>query len=503
MRYRAVKGEIFMMPCKSWSRVEAPKKENVTEISFAHFKTEATHSGNYTCHTRAGLQLLHLQVVNNTVGCSSVEESRVTLWVGQGGQITCPGHNCSNSTTSVWHKGNRRVSELILRGKEVFENGSLFLHEVSKHDNNVFFCDRVVSERGVNWTIRRSVTVKALEPEKYPPRILSPENNTVQKVELGSSNTLRCEVFFPEADPGVVQWFMNDDGALVNMTMATYREEKLDWGLCIIGKVIIEQTTAHDLDKTYICFTQNKSGNNSSTVYLKKIQWPSLIEYSLAPLLFVTCLGLVVRVKWMEIQLFVKSRWTFHKPELGHKDYDVFLSYVWTRSSTELASSHRRHNNHDGAFPFSLDPLEVNVPSERLELLLPHVLEDQWGYRLCLMDRDFLPGRAYTTAVANAIQRSQLLICLLSADYLSDNNAVFVLESGVQTLLQNAGVKLQLIWINRGPVSLPQLDPPLPVVIEKALKVLPALKWTSGTNTNFWKCLRKAMPHQKLSSLQK
>ncbi|KAK7898338.1 hypothetical protein WMY93_019191 [Mugilogobius chulae] len=163
--------------------------------------------------------------------------------------------------------------------------------------------------------------------------------------------------------------------------------------------------------------------------------------------------GIVVRVKWMEIQLILKSRWTFCKPDVDRKDFDVFLSYVWKTSSSGRVYSLKYTIMVDGAFPFSLDPLQVEVPSERLELLLPHVLEDQWGYRLCLLERDYLPGGVYTKDVVNAIHRSHVLICLLSAEYLSDNNAVFVLESGVQSLLQNSGIKLQLIWTNRAPVS--------------------------------------------------
>lgn len=180
----------------------------------------------------------------------------------------------------------------------------------------------------------------------------------------------------------------------------------------------------------------------------------------------------------------------------GHKDFDVLLSFVWRTSSPELDSPPLRDN---GAFPFSLGPLAVEIPSESPELLLPHVLEDQWGYRLCLMERDYLPGGAYTNDVADAIQRSQMLICLLSTEYLLDNKAMFVLESGVQAFLQNSGTKLQLIWTNTGPVSPVHLDPPLPVVVQKALKVMPALKWTSAANTNFWRRLRKAMPHQRVS----
>lgn len=39
---------------------------------------------------------------------------------------------------------------------------------------------------------------------------------------------------------------------------------------------------------------------------------------------------------------------------------------------------------------------------------------------------------AYTNDVVLAIQRSQMLICVLSAEYLSNTDAVFILESGLQ-----------------------------------------------------------------------
>ncbi|KAJ0001645.1 hypothetical protein NQD34_001441 [Periophthalmus magnuspinnatus] len=314
--------------------------------------------------------------------------------------------------------------------------------------------------------------------------------NFLSVLKIGLSHTLKCVVDFPKADPTVIQWFMKDNGHLKNLTMEKIEEVKeVKWETRVIGKAIIEQVASQDLNKTYICIAQNTSGNVSSTIYLKKthnIQWPSLIEYSLGSILFVSSLGIVVYLKWLEIQLILKSCWTFDKADVGHKDFDVFLSSVWSTTSVDMVSSPLRHNK-----------------DESLEQLLPHVLEDQWGYRLCLMDRDFLPGEAYTKDVVNAIQRSQMLICLLSAEYFSNNNAVFVLESGVQALLQNSGFKLQLIWTHRGPASLQQLDPPLPVVIQKALKVLPVLKFTSVTNTNFWRSLRKAMPHQRISSLQK
>uniref|UniRef100_A0A8C6T9U5 Ig-like domain-containing protein n=1 Tax=Neogobius melanostomus TaxID=47308 RepID=A0A8C6T9U5_9GOBI len=395
LRYRAVSGEMFMMPCKKWFRVGS-HNHSVAEKDFAPFKAETAHSGNYTCFISTSPEVRRdflLQIVNKTMECSSPDEDRTTLKIGAGGNITCPGHNCSSGTPTVWYKGNKSVNEMKKRGISVRE-GRLHLRTVYRYDSTVFFCDRVLSERGVNWTMRRSVTVKALSSlDKERPRILSPRNNMEQEVVLGTDHTLRCETHFPQADPpGDVRWVRKSSGHLVNLTMEKLEEKELEWDVRAIGKATLRKVTAQDLNGEYTCIAQNTSGNKSATIFLKKkniVQWSSLVEYALGPLLLVTGLTIVLRVKWLEIQLILKSRWTFGKTDVGHKDFDVLLSYVWRTSSMELNSPPLRHNS---AFPFKLDPLEVEIPSKRPELLLPHVLEDQWGYRLCLMERDYLPG---------------------------------------------------------------------------------------------------------------
>ncbi|KAM7014976.1 interleukin-18 receptor accessory protein-like, partial [Tautogolabrus adspersus] len=455
-------------------------------------------------------RFFHLQVVkNSSLGCFHPEESSVLLFVGVGSKIHCPGFNCSDDTDAIWYKGNKTVSDL--RRKSCEKNGVLHLCQVYVHDTGVYFCDRQLIEQGVKWTFRRAVKATAVpnpNKQRAPPRIMYPDSSTTEEAELGQSHTLTCKVYFPfeQKFSPKVRWFMHDGGNMEFMTLlhmeAPQQERENFPEYKITQRSIIKEVTPQHLNNTYTCIATNSFGNSCITIKLKKkikVQWPSLVGYPIASLLLVGGLGIILHVKWLELQLIYRSHLQCGKHEGEEKEFDVFLSFVWSDSSTETEGP----DTDEEACLSSFDQLnsEGKVTHKPLEVLLPQVLEEQWGYRLCLLERDVLPGGAYTNEVVSAIKRSRMLICLVSADYLSNSNAVFVLESGVQALLQNSSPKLLLILANRGSAALLQPDPPLPVLVQRALKVLPSLDWTSGkparATSNFWKSLRDAMPDHR------
>ncbi|XP_008290780.1 interleukin-18 receptor accessory protein isoform X2 [Stegastes partitus] len=516
LHYRAVEGETFMLPCINssptvWSRT-GEGGEEYKGHSFdcgKAFLAEAKHSGKYTDLTSGSKLIFHLQVEKLSVGCYQPgEKSHVTLRLTAGGKLTCPGLKCSNNTDVLWYKGDKT--------KSCVDNGELQFKPVRERDGGVYFCDRRLREENITWTLRRavSVTVTPRSSPSSPPTILN--NSEPEEVELGLPYNLTCKVSF-EYEEGFspkVLWYMNYNGNTENTTLLPSEElhpqREILEELKIIQVSIIKKVTPQHLNHTYTCSTSNAVGNSSITIKLKrrnKAKWPCLVGHAVVSFLVVAGLGGIVHLKRLELEIIYRSYFQYGKHDTEKKQFDVFLSYAWSPLLADVTKSWTL-SSRSGSFKneeacqsitelFSTDDGEAT--QRPLEVLLPKVLEDQWGYRLCLLDRDMLPGGAYTNDVVLAIERSRMLICVLSADYLTNSNAVFVLESGIQALLQKRALKLLLIWTSGASGSLMEADPPLPTLVRKALRVLPSLKWSSSkparSKSNFWGSLRKAMPN--------
>ncbi|XP_029952041.1 interleukin-18 receptor accessory protein-like isoform X2 [Salarias fasciatus] len=490
----------------SWFRTEEGGEETQgSPIECrTRFQVETKHSGNYTSLTG---MVLHLQVLDGVATrCVESDRTSVYLKVAVSGTIPCPRFLCGNNTDVIWYKGNKPVCEMQRDLSE--KEGNLTLRSVKYADSGIYFCDRLISDQGVLWTLRRAVNVTAI-PSIDAPTI--PEGNTEEEVELGQPHTLTCTAYFDfePVSSRKVEWYMNYGGNMENMTplpMEASQEKPVDVDKYeVIKAAIIKEVTLQHLSHTYTCIASNTAGNSSITVKLKrkiKEKWPSLFGYPIVSVLLVSGLGVILHLKWLEIQLIYKSHFKFGKQCEDGKQFDVFLSHVWSAPLVEVAESSTLSSrpglssDDEQLFPITVLDKTSNVP---LEGLLPHVLEGQWGYRLCLLERDVVPGGAYTNDVVLAVKRSRMLICVLSAEYLSNSNAVFVLESGVKALLQASAFKLLVIWTGGAPTSPIQQD--LPKLVQRALKVLPSLDWNSGNPArgtgNFWRSLRKILPRHR------
>ncbi|XP_024857891.2 interleukin-18 receptor accessory protein isoform X2 [Kryptolebias marmoratus] len=515
-RYRAVEGEIFRMPCResgdSWFRTEG--KESSSINCQTKFVAEVKHSGTYN-NTRF---LLTLQVVEkSSLRCFQPNERSVTLRAAVRGTITCPRLTCRNDSNAVWYKEHRRLNKTK---RDFCEDGRLLqLCEVFKKDSGVFFCDRQTIESGVTWTFRAAVKVTVVPrfEATTSPEITYPSAEEVEEVELGRPHSLTCKAVFDfELNVSAkVEWFLNHGGNSTNSTplpMDDPRNKLLFEKTEVTRRARIGEVTARHLNQAFTCVASNAVGTSSVTMRLRArrpVRWRSLIGCPLACFLLAAGLGILLRAKWLEIRLICRSRFQRGNDTGEEKEFDVFLSHVWSPGSpTWAGGSDFISTEAEGPVPSCLSVAEKLNAQRPGEVLLSQVLEDRWGYRVCLLERDILPGGAFTNDVVLALKRSRMLLCVLSADYLADANAVFVLETGVKAFLQNAALRLLLVR-TRGTggtsPSLPRTDPPLSKLLQRSLKVLPGLDWSSdpssSTADRFWTSLRKALPDRRAAAV--
>uniref|UniRef100_A0A8C5S5K8 Interleukin 18 receptor 1 n=1 Tax=Laticauda laticaudata TaxID=8630 RepID=A0A8C5S5K8_LATLA len=149
------------------------------------------------------------------------------------------------------------------------------------------------------------------------------------------------------------------------------------------------------------------------------------------------------------------------------KLYDAFVSYL--KDCTPICSEERK---------FALE-------------ILPKILEDHFGYKLCIFERDISPGGAIIDDIQSSIDRSRRLIIILSRNYVSDQ-VMYELEIGLHKALVER--KIRIILIEYMPKN--DFD-----FLPKSLELLSSsqvVKWKEEKslplNSKFWKKLCYAMP---------
>ncbi|KAJ8003699.1 hypothetical protein DPEC_G00151030 [Dallia pectoralis] len=557
--YKAISGDVFVMQCakpfstglcgRLYNKSAGPEKSNwmrsdeetssdrnqfIDDVAvkrcgnaLCFLNVSAEHSGTYTCMTGGAMIRFSLEVLEKgSLGCGIKEKSGKTLVLGQGGQIHCPGVNCGNDSVVrgqnvSWYKNATPICAIKSRDIRVVDQQILHLGNVYENDSEDYFCDYTYSQgNGIHWTVRKHVKVSVISRDTdVPPRMIYPHSKETEEVELDQPHTLECRVQFgfqKTFDP-IVEWRVsyhsNPEGTMEPMKMGQLQvNSRTIQEITLVRTAHISVVKLIHLDSTFTCLANNSVGNSNATVRLKRKPKASLtlvIACPLVSLLFLASLCITIHIYWLEITILYRVYRPFRETLTG-KEFDAFVSYVPCPPSSEEVGG-------------------VHVTKEPLEVLLPRILEEKWGYRLCLLERDLLPGGAYAADVVWAIHSSRLLVCLMSPDYMS-STCLFELETGIRAMQQDACLRIILIWTNTGPVpatrtslgthltaakpstnttlSVPLSPGPpadtMPPVVRRAIRVLPALYWnpqdqgrmvtSSNSGSRFWRSLRKTLP---------
>ncbi|XP_077648107.1 interleukin-18 receptor 1 isoform X2 [Urocitellus parryii] len=352
------------------------------------------------------------------------------------------------------------------------DNSSLFMRKNAEFSDQGFYsCVFSLYHNGKFYNITKTYNIIVTEGQKnMAPVLIGPKINYVE-VELGKDVQLNCSALMNEDD--IIYWsFWKEMDRFSNIQ----EEGKKTWiseGKSYASKILrIEKVKENDLSFSYNCTVVNQEKTDTSMfILLRKDDIPGHIFtggmiVAILISVVVVCLVMMGIIYRVDLALFCRKLMRRDETLKDGKTYDAFVSYL--KDGSENAEE----------YTFAVETL-------------PRVLEKHFGYKLCIFERDVVPGGAVVDEIHSLIEKSRRLIIVLSKSYMS-NEVRYELESELHEALVER--KIKIILIEFTPASefsfLPQSV--------KLLKSHRVLQWKAGkslsSNSRFWKNLLYLMP---------
>ncbi|NXN90489.1 I18RA protein, partial [Bombycilla garrulus] len=521
--YRAINGEEFVLQCALpdrdatniynnsllnqhkvrwfWHQKDKETMKAVKESSNLAFQGDAlwfkpirdSASGVYICRTWEKIPCLKIVLdvqTKKAAKCSGYDTNMLYLLAGSGNSITCPGTKCYSHIKKPdvkWYKDGHEIKYRKSRPSLKLKKNEIYFNPTYDKDAGIYVCDYTLSDNITKWTVRTVVTVEVTAKNTiYPPNLLYPNGVVILEAEVGKPLKLECHVQFgfETVSPMRVTWKQNnEENVNEKLKQETSVYPKGLKGNTLLHVATLREVTEKDLRSNFTCFAENSVGNATAVIQLKRKQ-RVLLLYVLCSAIstlfaFVLCTAFIYQ-HWIEIVLMYRSYLVHNKTNEDGKEFDAFVSYAKLNSSES-----------DSAL----------ISEEKFALeLLPDTLENKYGYKLCILERDILPGGAYTDDVVTAIKHSRRVIIILSPAYVG-GPSIFELQAAVNCALEDKGIKLVLIKFQDF-----QEPETLPPVVKKALRILPVITWKSSLSAalqkKFWKYMRYHMPMKTTKRLE-
>ncbi|KAM6178223.1 interleukin-18 receptor 1 [Rhynchocyon petersi] len=295
-------------------------------------------------------------------------------------------------------------------------------------------------------------------------------------VELGQDVALNCSALLNKDD--LIYWnFLSESGtAEPNIREDNETKFMTPDGKWYASKILhIKKVNEKNLHFPYNCTVASQSVVDPLVFILVRkdnVDIPGHvftrgITITVVMLVAVVCIVTACAIYRVDLTLFYRHLTGRDETLTDGKTYDAFVSYL-----KEYQPEHCEEHT------FAVE-------------ILPKVLEKHFGYKLCIFERDVMPGGAVVDEIHSLIEKSRRLIIVLSENYMS-NKVRYELESGLHEALVER--KIKIILIEFTPISDFMF---LPKSLE-LLKSHRVLKWKADKslsyNSRFWKNLRYLMP---------
>ncbi|XP_070235978.1 interleukin-18 receptor 1 isoform X2 [Bos mutus] len=363
-----------------------------------------------------------------------------------------------------------------LNCEKMENNQNPFLKNAEFKDQGYYTCVFFLHHNGKLFNVTKTFNITIVgDHSNIIPALLGPKIEEV-KVELGKDIQLNCSALLNEKD--IIYWnTWRKNGKDPNVHEGEVTRIRTSEGKWLASTILrIENVNTRNLNFSYNCTAVNEGGiDTKSFLLLLKEDMVDIpghvftrgmivaVVISVVVVCLVT-MGVIYRV---DLVLFYRHFMGRDETLTDGKTYDAFVSYL-----KECQPEHGEEH------AFAVETL-------------PRVLEKHFGYKLCIFERDVVPGGAVVDEIHSLIEKSRRLIIVLSKSYMS-SEVRYELESGLHEALVER--KIKIILIEFTPVGdfrfLPQSL--------KLLKSHRVLKWKADKslsyNSRFWKNLLYLMP---------
>ncbi|XP_054830342.1 interleukin-18 receptor 1 [Eublepharis macularius] len=375
------------------------------------------------------------------------------------------------------------------------EEEELYIKKLTVEDSGNYTCVVSYLNAGKLYNATNTIQVQVIEEdaEYTKPTIIGPDSEEVE-IEIGKEKMINCTAFlgYSNNSPNVSFYWLHNKQWLDNCLAITdsvspcemdgyitYNEGAKFFAL---KQLWIKNFQEEDINSIYTCTLSTAKSTNAQTktFTLKKVKSSDVSQYTFTTgmIMAILCplgaLVVIILCVVFRVELALTYRDLAAKDEtLGDgKIYDAFVSYL--KDCIPICGEER---------VFALD-------------ILPKILEEHFGYKLCLFERDISPGGAIVDDVQSFIDGSRRLIIILSKNYVSDK-VMFELEAGLHKALVER--KIKVILIEYMPISDFNFLPDSLELLSSSHRV----KWKGEKslplNSRFWKRLRYAMPAKSSS----
>ncbi|XP_040898459.1 interleukin-18 receptor 1-like [Toxotes jaculatrix] len=442
-------------------------------MSLVILSASVDHQGNYSCFLgNASSQVCFTLTVSAAESKKCEEETQYpkTCYTQESCKLNCPDVNIpAVNTLNLTDNGITWLKE----GESLPTRG--YFRSVEEKDRGVYTCTRSYLYHGQIYNRTFTVALR-VQPKQIMQTavIMSPHNKEVFHVDLGSRVVIDCKaVMYSDFDE--VFWLSGESFVDKNHTLPVFykctRESNLE-EIKMTASLVFKKVSEEDLSKNYTCKLESvyqKSSFVTITLAQHQKAHPSYISLALSivGIVLVMLVTVIIYVKLkIDITLFIRDTLGFHSSSSDGKNYDAFLMSYESHTDAGL-------NAHD-------------------RKCLESVLEDRFGYNLCLYDRDILPGEAVAKAVLDCIEQSRAVV-------LVPTSADPGLGSGLLSAIHEALVERQtrLIFIKTETTEVStsgSLSEALQLLSEAGDCVTWKGKSSLPPSSSFWKRLRYYLP---------